>query len=230
MTLWPAIFLSLQLAFFSTVILIVVATPMALWLAYTSSRLKPIFEAIFALPLVLPPTVLGFYLLLIMAPDAPLGQFWVSLTGGQLVFSFAGLLIATVVYSIPFAIQPLQTAFQTLDRRPFEAAKLMGATKWAIFRFLILPLSKRGFLAAMVLSFAHALGEFGVVLMVGGNIPGRTRVIAIEIYNRVETLDYRAAHQLSFGLLLFSFVVLFVSFALQRGALGSSTLSKGRTQ
>ncbi|PIE16917.1 MAG: molybdate ABC transporter permease subunit [Rhodobacterales bacterium] len=208
MNIWPAIWLSVQLAFFSTVILLIIATPLAWWLIRSQSRLRPFIEALVALPLVLPATVLGFYLLLFMSPDHALGALWLRLTDDSLAFSFAGLLLASIIYSLPFAVQPLQTAFQSVGRGVIEAAATMGAGRWDIFYSVVMPLSKRGFLTAMVLSFAHTLGEFGVVLMVGGNIPGRTRTISIEVFNAVEVLDYTTAHRLSAGLLLFSFVVL----------------------
>lgn len=208
MNVWPAIWLSLQLASLTMVILLFIATPLAWWLARTKSRFGPIVEAIVALPLVLPPTVLGFYLLVIMSPHSAFGSFWVRLTGQTLAFSFAGLLVASVIYSLPFAVQPLHTAFKSVGNGAMEVAASLGAGRWDAFRTVAVPLSKRGFITAMVLSFAHTLGEFGVVLMVGGNIPGKTRVISIEIFNAVETLDYSTAYRLSGGLLAFSFMVL----------------------
>ncbi len=215
-TVWPAIVLSLQLALAATLVLLLIATPLAWWLATTKSRARPLIEALTALPLVLPPTVLGFYLLVLMSPQAPLGGFWLKLTGSTLAFSFAGLLIASVIYSLPFAVQPLQAAFQSVGRGVTEAAATLGAGRWDVFRSVVLPLSRRGYLIAAVMSFAHTLGEFGVVLMVGGNIPGRTRVISIEIFNAVETLDYATAHRLSAGLLVFSFAVLVIVYMLNR--------------
>ena len=208
MSLWPAIWLTLKLAGMTTVILLLIATPIAWWLANTRARIKPAIEALTALPLVLPPTVLGFYLLILMSPNTWLGGAWVRLTGEALTFSFTGLVIASLFYSLPFAVQPLQGAFQTVGRGVMEAASTLGASRWDAFRSVALPLSRRGVLTAAVLSFAHTVGEFGVVLMVGGNIPGRTRVISIEIYSAVETLDYATAHILSLGLLVFSFLVL----------------------
>ncbi len=208
MNVWPAIWLSLQLASLTMVILLFMATPLAWWLARTKSRFGPIVEAIVALPLVLPPTVLGFYLLVIMSPHSVFGSFWIRLTGQTLAFSFAGLLVASVIYSLPFAVQPLHTAFKSVGNGAMEAAASLGAGRWDAFRAVVVPLSKRGFITAMVLSFAHTLGEFGVVLMVGGNIPAKTRVISIEIFNAVETLDYSTAYRLSGGLLAFSFMVL----------------------
>ncbi len=208
MNVWPAIWLSVQLAGLTTLILLLIATPLAWWLTRTRNRIRPLIEALVALPLVLPPTVLGFYLLVLMSPDMALGAAWLRLTGDTLAFSFIGLLIASVLYSLPFAVQPLQTAFQSVGKGVLEAATTLGAGPWDAFRSVVVPLSRRGFLTAMVLSFAHTLGEFGVVLMVGGNIPGKTRLISIEVFNAVETLDYATAHRLSAGLLVFSFLVL----------------------
>ena len=171
----------------------VIATPIAWWLANTRARIRPAIEALTALPLVLPPTVLGFYMLILMSPESTLGGAWVRLTGEALTFSFSGLVIASLFYSLPFAVQPLQGAFLGVGRGMMEAAETLGASRWDAFRSVALPLSRRGMLTAAVLTFAHTVGEFGVVLMVGGNIPGRTRVISIEIYSAVETLDYRMA-------------------------------------
>ena len=212
MNLWAPIWLTLQLAAITTVLLLLIAMPIAWWLAHTRARIRPAIEALTALPLVLPPTVLGFYLLILMSPDSPIGGAWVRLTGEALTFSFTGLVVASIFYSLPFAVQPLQAAFQSVGSGMMEAASTLGASRWDAFRSVALPLSRRGVLTAAVLSFAHTIGEFGVVLMVGGNIPGRTRVISIEIYSAVETLDYRTAHVLSGGLLVFSFVVLTVVY------------------
>lgn len=212
MNIWPAIWLSVQLASLTTLILLVIATPLAWWLTRTRTCFRPMIEALVALPLVLPPTVLGFYLLVLMSPDMAFGRLWLQLTGDTLAFSFAGLLIASVIYSLPFAVQPLQTAFQSVGKGVLEAATTLGAGPQDAFRSVVVPLSRRGFLTAMVLSFAHTLGEFGVVLMVGGNIPGKTRVISIEVFNAVETLDYATAHLLSAGLLVFSFLVLLLVY------------------
>jgi len=214
MSVWPAIWLSLQLAGLTTLILLAIATPLAWWLTRTQVRIRPLIEALVALPLVLPPTVLGFYLLVLMSPDMAFGAAWLRLTGDTLAFSFTGLLIASVIYSLPFAVQPLQTAFQSVGKGVMEAATTLGAEPWDAFRSIVVPLSRRGFLTAMVLSFAHTLGEFGVVLMVGGNIPGKTRVISIEVFNAVETLDYATAHKLSAGLLAFAFLVLMFVYIL----------------
>jgi len=212
LSLWSSVWLTLQLAGVTTVLLVVISMPLAWWLAGTASRIKPVVEALTAMPLVLPPTVLGFYLLILMSPASPVGAFWVTLTGESLTFSFSGLVIASVFYSLPFAVQPLQGAFQSVGRGMMEAAATLGASRWDAFRSVALPLSRRGVLTATVLSFAHTVGEFGVVLMVGGNIPGQTRLISIEIYSAVETLDYASAHLLSGGLLVFSFIVLTIVY------------------
>jgi len=209
---WSAITLTLQLAGVSTLVLLVLGTPLAWWLARADGKLKTTIETLTALPLVLPPTVLGFYLLIFLSPNTPLGEFWFTLTGEHLTFSFSALVIASVVYSLPFMVQPLQGAFEGLGRAPLEAAASLGASPLDTFIHVVLPLSKRGYLTAVVLTFAHTIGEFGVVLMVGGNIPERTRVISIAIYEHVETLNYAQAHTLAAGLLLFSFIVLLLVY------------------
>ncbi|MEM9878811.1 MAG: molybdate ABC transporter permease subunit, partial [Pseudomonadota bacterium] len=183
----------------------VFAVPFAWWLARTHSVFKPILEAITAMPLVLPPTVLGFYLLLLFSPANPLGSAWLTLTGETLSFSFTGLVIASMLYSLPFAVQPLQSAFEQLDEAALEAASSLGAGPIDRLFSLALPMARRGVITAAILTFAHTVGEFGVVLMVGGNIPGETRVISIAIYEHVETLRYAEAHQLSALMLVFSF-------------------------
>jgi molybdate transport system permease protein len=210
------LWLTLRLAAAATGILLLVGTPIAWWLTRTKSPFRPAFEAVIALPLVLPPTVLGFYLLLLLGPRSTLGSLWVRLTDSTLTFSFAGLLIASVLYSLPFMVQPLQSAFEAVGRAPIEAAATLRARPLDSFFTVAVPLSLRGFLTAMVLTFAHTLGEFGVVLMVGGNIPGKTRVISIAIYEHVETLRYADAHALSALLLVFSFVVLAVVYTVNR--------------
>ncbi len=210
--------LSLALAGVTTVILLIIGTPLAWWLARTSSRWKPVVEAVTALPLVLPPTVLGFYFLIVLGPASPVGAFWVTVTGEALTFSFSGLVVASVVYSLPFMVQPLQNAFESVGRAPLEAAATLRATPWDAFFSVAVPLSKRGFVSAAVLSFAHTIGEFGVVLMVGGNIPGKTKVISIAIYEHVETLNYAEAHILSAGLLVFAFATLFLVYAFRTGS------------
>ncbi|HEX7037086.1 MAG TPA: molybdate ABC transporter permease subunit [Pseudomonadales bacterium] len=210
------VWLSLQLAAVTTLLLLLLGTPLAWWLARTSSRLKPAVEAVTALPLVLPPTVLGFYLLILLSPTAPLGSFWVSITGTSLTFSFTGLVVASLLYSLPFMVQPLESAFEAVGRGAVEAAASLGASPLDAFFSVAVPLASRGFLTACVLTFAHTIGEFGVVLMVGGNIPGQTRVVSIAIYEHVETLRYFDAHVLAGGLLAFSFLVLLVVYVVNR--------------
>lgn len=210
------IWLTLRLAVTTTGLLLLLGTPLAWWLARTRSRLKPAVEALSALPLVLPPTVLGFYLLILMSPNTPLGSFWLTVTGDTLTFSFTGLVIASAFYSLPFMVQPLQTTFEAIGRAPLEAAASLRASPGDAFRAVVLPLAQRGFITASVLSFAHTLGEFGVVLMVGGNIPGRTQLISIAIYEHVETLRYAEAHILSAGLIVFSFLVLLFVYSFNR--------------
>ena len=214
--LFVPLWLSVQLAGITTVLLIVIATPVAWWLAQSSSRWKPAVQTLVALPIVLPPTVMGFYLLILLGPAGAIGGWWVELTGNALTFSFTGLVIASCLYSLPFAVQPLVTAFESLGNRKLEAAWTLGATRMDAFFSIALPLSIRGYLSAVALSFAHTLGEFGVVLMVGGNIPGETRVISIAIYDQVESLNYAAAHQLSAVLILVAFVALFSMFFVNR--------------
>ena len=211
-----SLWLSVRLAGVTTLILLIIGTPLAWWLSRTRTRIKPALEALIALPLVLPPTVLGFYLLIAFNPTAPIGAFWVRLTGDTLAFSFEGLVLASVLYSLPFTVQPLQTAFESVGRGFMEAAASLRASPLDAFLTVAMPLSLRGFLTAAVLSFAHTLGEFGIVLMVGGNIPGETRVVSIEIYEHVETLSYSEAHILAAILLTVSFVVLLVAYGLNR--------------
>lgn len=203
-----ALWLTLRLALATTAILALVGIPIAWWLATTRWRGRFIAEAVLALPLVLPPTVLGFYLLVAMGPRSPLGRGYESLTGGTLPFSFAGLLVGSVLYNFPFAVRPFAAAFAAVDRRYLEAAWCLGETRFRTFLRIALPLSWQGVLTGLVLSFAHTVGEFGVVLMIGGNIPGVTRTLSIAIYDDVQALDYAAAGQTSLFLLLFSFIVL----------------------
>jgi molybdate transport system permease protein len=210
------VWLSLQLATVTVLVLLVVATPVAWWLAFTRNRARTVVEAIVAMPLVLPPTVLGFYLLVLLGPAGFIGGPWLSVTDTTLTFSFTGLVFASVIYSFPFTIQPLQAAFEGVGRAPLEAAATLGAGPLDRFWSVASPLALRGYVSAVVLTFAHTLGEFGVVLMVGGNIPGRTKVISIAIYEHVETLQYAQAHVLSAGLLVFSFIVLLSVYALNR--------------
>jgi molybdate transport system permease protein len=210
------VWLTLELALATVAILLAVGTPVAWWLAHSRSRLRPFWEALVALPLVLPPTVLGFYLLILMGPKGPVGSLWTDTFGTNLTFSFSGLVIASVLYSLPFVVQPLQGAFEAVGRKPVEAAWTLRASPFAAFLLVASPMAARGYLTAVVLGFAHTLGEFGVVLMVGGNIPGETKVVSIAIYEAVETLNYGTAHVLSVGLLLFSFAVLVAVYAVNR--------------
>ncbi len=213
---WSAVVLTLQLAAVTTVALLVIGTPLAWWLATTHSSAKIWVEATTALPLVLPPTVLGFYLLIALSPDSPIGAFWLATTGDTLTFNFSGLVVASILYSLPFMVQPLQNAFESLGVETREAAASLGASYWDTFFNVIVPQAQRGFITAVVLTFAHTLGEFGVVLMVGGNIPERTRVVSIAIYEHVETLNYAQAHSLAALLLVFSFVVLMFVYTTNR--------------
>ncbi len=206
---------TLQLALVSTLVLLLLGTPLAWWLARTRARLRPAVEALVALPLVLPPTVLGFYLLLLLGEGGPLGPLWARL-GGGLAFTFEGLVVASVLYSLPFVVQPLQGAFEAIGERPLEAAATLGAGPVDRFFTVALPLARRGLLTAATLGFAHTVGEFGVVLLVGGSIPGETRVLSIAIYEHVEALDYASAHRVAALLLAFSFAVLAVVYGLRR--------------
>jgi len=215
-----AIRLSLELAAATTAILFVIGLPAAWWLATTRWRGRFIVEAVVALPLVLPPTVLGFYLLVAMGPRSPLGRLFEGVTGSRLPFSFTGLLVASVLYSLPFAVQPFAASFARVPRRLLEASATLGASPFSTFRRVVLPISVPGIVAGLVLAFAHTVGEFGVVLMVGGNIPGVTRTVSIAIYDDVQALDYGAAGGTSLVLLLFSFAVLTVTYAL-RGKVAS---------
>lgn len=212
-----AVWLTLQLALVSSLILLVVATPLAWWLAHWQHPIRQGVLAIIALPLVLPPTVLGFYLLLAFAPDSLLGQAWLSLTGGPLAFSFAGLVVGSVIYSLPFAVQPLYTGFTQLDPRYLEAGQVLGMGRLARVRHVILPLCQGYFFIAFGLSFAHTLGEFGVVLMIGGNIPGVTQVVSIALYDEVEQGNFARAHQLALGLVVAAFALLCLLYRFNRG-------------
>ena len=210
------LWLSLKLGLVTVACLLLIATPLAWWLSFTRNRLRAPVEAVVALPLVLPPTVLGFYLLILLGPSGWIGRWWVELTDSTLTFSCAGLVIASIIYSLPFAVQPLQNAFESIGRGPLEAAATLGATPTRRFFTIASPLAKRGYLSAIVLVFAHTLGEFGVVLMVGGSIPGSTKVISIAVFEHVETINYTQAHILSAGLLVFSFLLLLTIFVLNR--------------
>ena len=211
-----ALLLSLRLAGTVSVVLLILSLPLAYWLSFTRWRGKFLIESIIALPLVLPPTVLGFYALLALGPRGAIGRFWQALSGQSLAFTFAGLVIASLVYSLPFAVQPLVASFEGLDRRLLDAAAVLGASRARAFFRVILPLAWPGVITAGVLSFAHTLGEFGVVLMVGGNLAGITRTISIDIYDRVQALDYAGAHQTALLLLLISFVVLSIVYGVNR--------------
>jgi molybdate transport system permease protein len=211
-----AFWLSLRLAFCVAAILLLLGMPVAYWLSQTRWRGKFLVESVVALPLVLPPTVLGFYLLIVMGADGPLGRLWTAWFGHTLAFTFAGLIFASVLYSLPFAVQPLVMAFESVDTRLLDAAAVLGAGRWRIFRQILLPLSIPGVITASVLSLAHTLGEFGVVLMVGGNIPGVTRTVSIDIYDHVQSLDYSAANRMAMALLFISFAVLSTVYAVNR--------------
>lgn len=207
---WVAIRLTAELAALTTLLLLIVGTPLAWWLARTRSPLKPLCAAVVALPIVLPPTVLGFYLLLLMGPQGAVGQLTQALGLGRLPFTFAGLVVASVLYSMPFVVQPLQQAFEAIPERTLEAAATLRAGPWDRFFSVALPLARPGLLTATVLGFAHTVGEFGVVLMIGGNIPGETRVLSVAIYDHVEAIEFAEAHRLALALLVFSLAVLLV--------------------
>jgi molybdate transport system permease protein len=213
---WTALGVSARLAATATIILAVIALPIAYWMAFSRWRGKFIVEAIVALPLVLPPTVLGFYILIAIGPASPVGRWYASMFGSTLPFSFEGLVIASVLYSFPFAVQPFSVAFAGVDRRLIEASWCLGESRLATFVRIIVPLSLPGLVAGLVLSFAHTLGEFGVVLMVGGNMPGVTRTASVSIYDAVQALDYRAASETSLVLLALSLAILVATYALQR--------------
>ncbi|PPC78299.1 molybdate ABC transporter permease subunit [Pokkaliibacter plantistimulans] len=213
---WQPIWLTLELAALTTLLLLLIGTPLAWWLSRTRWRIKPVIEALVALPLVLPPTVLGFYLLLLLGPHGPVGQLTQALGLGLLPFSFAGLVVASTLYSMPFVVQPIQNAFTAMGPRPMEVAYSLRASPLDAFFTVALPLARPGLITAAVLGFAHTLGEFGVVLMIGGNIPGQTKVVSVAIYDYVESLDYASAHLISALMLLFSFVVLWLLYRLNR--------------
>lgn len=208
-----AIWLTLKLATLTTLILLVIGTPIALWLAHTRSWLKGPVGAVVALPLVLPPTVIGFYLLLLLGPNGPVGQLTQTLGLGTLTFSFSGLVIGSVLYSMPFVVQPLHNAFAAIGPRPLEVAATLRAGPWDTFFNVVLPLAKPGFVTGAILGFAHTVGEFGVVLMIGGNIPEKTRVVSVQIFDHVESMEYLQAHWLAGAMLVFSFLVLLALYS-----------------
>ena len=207
-----AVWLTALLAGVTTLLLVPIASLLAWWLARSNSPVRSVVEAVVAMPLVLPPTVLGFYLLVLLNPESSVGGFWMELTGASLTFSFSGLVLASIIYSLPFMVQPLHAAFRAVPEAVMEAASTLGASSWDRWLNVALPLAKRGYVTGGVLTFAHTVGEFGVVLMMGGNIPGETRVLSIAIYEHVETLNYDAAHTLALGLLCFSFASLWLVY------------------
>jgi molybdate transport system permease protein len=213
---WQAFCLTLRLALLVTAILVLLGLPIAYWITYSRWRWKYLAEAIVALPLVLPPTVLGFYLLVALGSRSPLGRSWQAVTGHSLAFSFEGLVIASILYSLPFAVQPLAASFDSVDRRLLAASAILGATKLETFFRVVLPLSFSGLITGAALSFAHTMGEFGVVLMVGGNIPGVTRTVSIDIYDKVQAFDYSGANLTALVLLVISFAVLSAVYGLNR--------------
>lgn len=212
---WQAIILTLKLASIVTIFLLILGTPIAWWLAKTQSKLKAPISAIVALPLVLPPTVLGFYLLLAMGPDGFLGELFAVMGFNSLAFTFWGLVFASVLYSLPFVVQPIQNAIEAIGDRPLEVALTLGASPLDTFFSVVMPLAKPGYITAAVLGFAHTVGEFGVILMIGGNIPGETRVVSVQIYEHVESLSYASAHSLSAMMIIFSFTVLLLLYFLK---------------
>ena len=213
---WSAVVLTLKLASITTGLLLLLGTPLAWWLASTRSWLKPAVSALVALPLVLPPTVIGFYLLVAMGPQGPVGQFTQALGLGLLPFTFAGLVVGSVFYSLPFVVQPLQNAFEAIGNRPLEAAATLRASPLDTFFSVVMPLSRPAYVSATVMGFAHTVGEFGVVLMIGGNIPDTTRVLSVQIYDHVEALEYAQAHWLAAGMVLFSFAALLTLYTVSR--------------
>jgi len=210
------VYVTLKLASLTTLILLIIGTPIAWWLSNSQSKIKIIIESVVALPLVLPPTVLGFYLLMVLSPDGIIGNLWSYVSDSRLSFSFSGLVIGSVIYSMPFVIQPLQASFEMVGKPIQKAAYTLGATPFDVFIHVVLPLARRGFLVAITLGFAHTVGEFGVVLMIGGNIPEVTQVLSIVIYDHVEVLEYTQAHTYSLGLLTFSFFILLITYSLNK--------------
>ncbi|MBK7901014.1 MAG: molybdate ABC transporter permease subunit [Azonexus sp.] len=211
-----AVWLTLRLATVVTALLLILGTPLAWWLARTRSPLKSTIAAVVALPLVLPPTVLGFYLLVALGPHGPVGRLTEALGIGLLPFTFPGLVVGSLIYSLPFVVQPVQNAFEAIGERPLEAAATLRASPWDTFWSVALPLARPGLVSGAILGFAHTVGEFGIVLMLGGNIPDKTRVVSVQIYDHVEALEYTQAHWLAGGMVLFSFIVLLALYTLNR--------------
>ena len=222
---WEALWLTARLAALVAAILLLVSLPLAYWITFSRRRWTFLVESVVSLPLVLPPTVLGFYLLVSFGAQSPLGQFWLAWTGRTLAFTFEGLVVASLIYSLPFAVQPIAAAFSQVDPTLREASATLGAAPLRTFTRIILPLSKQGVLAGVILSFAHTVGEFGVVLMVGGNLPGVTRTVSISIYDQVQTLQYSEANRTALFLLAFSFTVLLVVHGLRRRPLAAAPMA-----
>ncbi len=225
---WQPLFLTFKLAFITTILLLIISLPLAYWLAYTKSKAKPIIETLVSMPLVLPPTVLGFYLLLVFSPNSTLGGWLNEHLGVRMVFSFAGLIVGSMIYSLPFMVQPIQAGFAKLSPSLREAAYVLGKSKWTTFRKILLPNINPALLTGIVLAFAHTIGEFGVVLMIGGNIPGKTRVASIAIYDEVESMNYAAANQYSLILFAITFLILLSVYLLNGGYLKSSLLKNSK--
>lgn len=215
---WEAVWLTAKLATVSTILLLILSLPLAWWLSKGSSRLHIVAESLITLPLILPPTVLGYYLLVAMSPDGWLGEFWQTFFDSSLVFSFSGLVIGSILYSLPFVVQPIRDGFKAIDHNLLDAAQTMGASGWQRFRLIVFPLARPMIITGTVLGFAHTVGEFGVVLLIGGNIPGETRVVSIALFDYIESMQLQQANQLAAGLLLFSFLVLFSVNLLNRNA------------
>jgi molybdate transport system permease protein len=220
---WQPVWLTLKLASLTTLVLLVISTPLAWWLATSRSWWKELVGSLVALPLVLPPTVLGFYLLLMLGPAGPVGELTQALGLGTLPFTFAGLVVGSTIYSMPFVVQPVRNAFEAVGERPLEVAATLRASPWKRFYSIALPLARPGFLTGSVLGFAHTVGEFGVILMIGGNIPGETKVLSVAIYDHVESLEWAQAHWLAGGMLVFSFVVVFTMYLLEKRLRRSGT-------
>ncbi|OOY52714.1 molybdenum ABC transporter permease subunit [Solemya velum gill symbiont] len=213
---WQTVWLTVKLASVTTLTLLIIGTPLAWWLARSNAWWKEVVGSIVALPLVLPPTVLGFYLLMLLGPEGPLGNLTTTLGLGTLPFTFAGLVVGSVIYSMPFVVQPIRNAFESIGKRPMEVAATLGASPLESFFSVAVPLARRGFLTGSVLGFAHTVGEFGVVLMIGGNIPGETRVLSVAIYDHIEALEWGQAHMMAAGLLAFAFITLVLMYMIDR--------------